>query len=417
MTGTHGDDVLNLSASSDSDFSGFDDEDFVETPRVAQTVEVTSEKVEKRGKSPVKGKKVVKKSNSKSKNVQKSSKSVTDREKPSASTSSKSKSKKQVVNPSLDINSLSRADLLTLKQKLGLIECEPEPEEDYDLVPLAQRPNIHVEIDRDDISDSEEHGSVVAQRIENELFGESEEEWSTPKTKAMDRDKPISPSLARLINLACSTPCDTEGIVSKYKLPENLDKASPPLVNQEVWRIVDKRGHSQDKGLQDVQALLTAALIPVIKLAETVKGSDAKAQCKSYISDALTLMGQVQYNISVKRRYSLRPHINRKYSSLCSVSMPITSKLFGDDVAKDMKLCDSMYNIGTARPWWKSRGSRQSHRPARGGSYYGNSGYGRYQPYQSSYQQRGGRPFRRGFSGGYRGKSSSSSTHTAPSDK
>jgi len=61
---------------------------------------------------------------------------------------------------------------------------------------------------------------------------------------------------------------------------------------------MDREGHSQDKGLQDVQSSLTASMIPIIKLAECIKKSEIKSQCKGLISDALTLMGQVQYNLS-----------------------------------------------------------------------------------------------------------------------
>ena len=64
----------------------------------------------------------------------------------------------------------------------------------------------------------------------NELFSESDkEDWSPPKSKALDKNKPISSSLANLINLSCCTPCDAEGIVLKYKTPENLERPVLPL--------------------------------------------------------------------------------------------------------------------------------------------------------------------------------------------
>jgi len=163
------------------------------------------------------------------------------------------------------------------------------------------------------------------------------------------------------------------------------------VVNTEVCRIIDRKGHSQDKGLQDVQSLLTASMIPIIKLAECIKKSVIKSQCKGLISDALTLMGQVQYNLSVKRRYCIRPHLNRKYASICTVSMPITTKSFGDDVSKYLKACDSLLNIGSNRMWKSKSGQRSSYRPVRGSSYYGAV---RYQPTYQPPQR--GRPFRRG---------------------
>ncbi|KAH3719562.1 hypothetical protein DPMN_062399 [Dreissena polymorpha] len=61
-------------------------------------------------------------------------------------------------------------------------------------------------------------------------------------------------------------------------------------------------------------------------------------------------------------------------------------------------------SVGSGKPWWKSKTLRPTHRPYRGSSNYSNyggAGVGRFQPYP----QRGGRPFRRGLSGGsFRGR-------------
>ena len=46
----------------------------------------------------------------------------------------------------------------------------------------------------------------------------------------------MSESLAKLINLACSAQCDTDNLMDKYKIPEKCEKATPPLINQEVGR-------------------------------------------------------------------------------------------------------------------------------------------------------------------------------------
>jgi len=93
MNHTRREDVLRLS-DSESEFSGFENFEIEETTHMAKTVDVISEK---RNKSPVKGKKVVKKSKK-------------DCEKPSTS-------KKQ--SQSLDFNKLSTGDLQILKENLG----------------------------------------------------------------------------------------------------------------------------------------------------------------------------------------------------------------------------------------------------------------------------------------------------------
>ncbi|KAH3832714.1 hypothetical protein DPMN_106008 [Dreissena polymorpha] len=86
---------------------------------------------------------------------------------------------------------------------------------------------------------------------------ESDEKWSPPKTKSMEKGNCFN--------------------------SWNLDKACPPIVNAEVWRIMDRKGHASDKGLQDLQAILTAAMVPIIKLAEMFNA-------RNIIADAPTLM-------------------------------------------------------------------------------------------------------------------------------
>ena len=40
-----------------------------------------------------------------------------------------------------------------------------------------------------------------------------------------------------------------------------------------------------------------------------------------------------------------RPHLKMKYSNLCSLNTPVTSFLFGDDVQKEIKKCDTSMSI------------------------------------------------------------------------
>ena len=107
-------------------------------------------------------------------------------------------------------------------------------------------------------------------------------------------------------------------------------------------------------------------------------------------------MGQVQYNLSLRRRYMIRPNLKKKYFNLCNINMPITTKLFGDDVARDIKNCETGISI--------AKDSFQSYRPYRGrGNFRGGfvrnqRGSLRYQPYPAQYQQ----GYTRGY-GTYRG--------------
>jgi hypothetical protein len=85
----------------------------------------------------------------------------------------------------------------------------------------------------------------------NAMFGDTKEntdpsdnEWSMPKLKSVVKGDPIVPSLASLINTACTSQCKVDDMMSRYKVPQNCYKLCPPLINSEIWKILDKQeGH------------------------------------------------------------------------------------------------------------------------------------------------------------------------------
>ena len=78
-------------------------------------------------------------------------------------------------------------------------------------------------------------------------------------------------------------------------------------------------------------------MVPMIKLVSLLK-RNLSEEAKSHISDAITLLGQAQFNISIRRRYMIRPYLKTKYSPLCNITTPITNQLFGDDLSRDEKM-------------------------------------------------------------------------------
>ncbi|XP_053402373.1 uncharacterized protein LOC123549154 [Mercenaria mercenaria] len=269
-------------------------------------------------------------------------------------------------------------------------------------------PNIHVEVNPDDISDYEypegtQYDNVntntdVNKQFSNALFNDScnsdpdDGVWELPKLKIPEKGKAVSDTLAKLINVSCTQQCDIDSLLAKYKIPENCEMVNPPLVNQEIWKILDKKAHGQDKILVDIQNLAAIGFAPIIRLAEVFKGQiSCNSEVKSLLSDALTVLGQIQYNLSVQRRYMIRPALKRKYAALCHMSMPITTKLFGDDISKEVKNCesfaylcrDSVRGTGFVRSSNRSRFPRRSY----GGSYGYQAHPSRYQPYPQRGQQ------------------------------
>lgn len=358
-------------------------------------------------------------------------------------------------SPVLDFTKLSENDISKLREVLGINSHQPEFAYDEDITSvfgdsLENMPPIHVEFNPDDLSDGEnlqtrsqnirnsnrncnkqisnELSDALFDAEEGEIIGD--DEWELPRLKAPDKGRSVSETLAKKVNVACTSLCETDSLTSKYKIPQNCDKACPPLVNGEVWKILDKRSQSHDRGLQDIQNLVATGLTPIMKLAELLKPQImANNEAKTLLSDSLTLLGQVQYNLSVRRRYFIRPSLKKKYQSLCSISTPITDKLFGDDISKDIKDCDSSTSLGKEQNFsYRPNRSRGGRFPRRGYSNTGNYGYGyqhsgygsnygygyganmRYQPYPQRGQYR--QPMR-----GRGAKKAATATTTAPNEQ
>ena len=239
---------------------------------------------------------------------------------------------------------------------------------------------------------------AITDDLRNALFEEKDESsqsvssetvaeydlWDLPKLKQPEKGPAISQSLANLINTACTSQCITDSLMDKFKIPENCDKLSAPRVKTEFWKVMNKRAQGYDKYFSDTQNLVAAGMVSVIRLAEAMKGQIASnPEAKDLMTNTLTLMGQIQYNLSIRRRYMIRPHLKKKYQNLCNYNVQITSNLFGDDLAKEIKNCDAAvsvakenYGYGGYRPQ-RSRGYFRGARGQRGGY--------RYQPYPPHY--------------------------------
>ena len=160
-------------------------------------------------------------------------KSVITKPAKSASKPKKSEKKKSTKSKMVDLENLSSKDLELLRKKLGInpthVSVNDEEDEEYRRDFHSQaRPNIHVEMNTNDISDNEIENFPLrnnfSENLQNELFGEEmsddddDDEWLLPKLKAVEKDKPIAKSLASLINTACTNQCATEELLHSLLL-------------------------------------------------------------------------------------------------------------------------------------------------------------------------------------------------------
>jgi hypothetical protein len=51
----------------------------------------------------------------------------------------------------------------------------------------------------------------------------------------------------------------------------------------------------------------------------------------------VTFVGQAQQDLNQRRREGIKPDVNPEYRQLCSSQAPVTTLLFGDDLAKTVK--------------------------------------------------------------------------------
>ena len=144
--------------------------------------------------------------------------------------------------------------------------------------------------------------------------------------------------------------------MEKYKVPSNCEAMCPPAVNEEISADLNKvrRVQSTDKSFKDIQSLVTAELLPVLALTKAVKPFISQVpEVKTYISEILTIFGQVQFNLSLRRRYLMKPFVKSQLSALCNMKTPISTYLFGDDLQKEIKKCETAVKIGKFTPTYR----------------------------------------------------------------
>ena len=373
------DDVLSLNdepnRESSDEFSGF-------SPLRDTSPKLSNSKKKGNSKSAASKGKALKKKTSKTSNKE-------NRNVPAsgAGQSSRGQKKDSDRNPLLDISKLTEQEINQLREKLGIVLPHQQYADAEDIQSifgdsLENLPSLRVEFDPTELSDGENpqnrqnNKRQISSELHDALFeaeeGEIVDEWELPRLKAPEKGIPVSETLAKKVNLACTSQCDVDSLVIKYKIPQNCDRACPPLVNNEVWKIMNKQAQSNDRSIQDIQNLVATGITPIIKLAEVLKPQiRTNAEAKTLLSDSLTLLGQVQFQLSVRRRYFIRPNLRKKYSGLCNISTPISDKLFGDDITKDIKSYDSLSGLGKDQNYFYPRPLRGA---ARGG-YYPRRGY------------------------------------------
>lgn len=194
-----------------------------------------------------------------------------------------------------------------------------------------------------EICDDDDTLSLECQ--DDDLLKEIESDLDN-KEKTADK---VADSMAEIINKRFAQGLSDNKLkerLDKYFRPDNCPNLQVPKVNVEIWKDLPATVKQADVKLASVQRAIvkaTAALAQstqvILKAHTQKKLTDAaiKATVTDQNADAMALLGHACHELSMRRRYALRPHLPKHLTGLCNESVPITSQLFGDNLTASIK--------------------------------------------------------------------------------
>ena len=211
----------------------------------------------------------------------------------------------------------------------------------------------------------EEHKSEAdadIQTLQNELIGEAKPEEGTAEQSKHDDDTllnellkqaesstlvdaEVDPRVASIVNALFRKKMNKETFREMTSdiltaRPKNCEGLSMVQTNSLLWAQFSDRTKIQDKRLQNQQKALVSASAIITKLFDKLvaaKGNPNNLQIPEMLSHAnksLMLLGDINFNMNMFRRNLMKPELKENYKKLCSESVPFTSELFGEDLAK-----------------------------------------------------------------------------------
>ena len=203
------------------------------------------------------------------------------------------------------------------------------------------------------------------------------------------------------------TAAQMETFADKYQRPSNCPTLAPVKINEGIWSVMSTKARTVDSKLQKQQVTMIKAMTAVASAANDVRGAlDGSKQPTEAtfekLVDGLAMIAALNKDLNMKRRFMIKPEINPNFRHLCAPSVPITTRLFGDNVQERIKqqgeANKAFHQILSPRGRGRGRGFR-------GGQY------GQYRPTMnhtaSSVGQdgwMGGRGTSAGSRGSYRGR-------------
>ena len=134
--------------------------------------------------------------------------------------------------------------------------------------------------------------------------------------------------------------------------PSNIPLLHPPRVNECVWELLKAGPRSSDIRMRKIQVRLTRGLVALARLADLLLQHKKKgtvpdlAESLNRALQSFALIANANYEISLRRRETLRGQLNPKFNRLCYPSTPVTENLFGDDITKRVEDINKVQRLG-----------------------------------------------------------------------
>ena len=228
---------------------------------------------------------------------------------------------------------------------------------------------------------TEKPEAAMTSRAADLELGEIPEEQLDPRLAQiahdLSADDDVGPDvmtqLASIFTTLLSSRLSAERLKTKmddYPQPANVPLLQPPRVNDTVWNTLDQASKDLDTRHKKIQLRLIRGLTALARMMEVVlqnKRGGTAPDLSLLLEKGMTafaLLANANYELSLRRRESMRSGLNPRFARLCFPSTPVTTDLFGDevprmveDIQRSHKLERNLANRGR-RGGYQNKGNR-----------------------------------------------------------
>ena len=163
-------------------------------------------------------------------------------------------------------------------------------------------------------------------------------------TQAFTTSKNTSPAIegkiAELIDNMLIGELSAETVkerVKKHPPPENCKFLAVTMMNEEIWDLLPRKSRTVDLAFQRVQEPLLQGISALTKLAGKLVKDINDGKTLDTVMDSVAMLENTNWKLNMKQRELIKPELNPPYTRLCKEDITLSTKLFGDDLAKHLK--------------------------------------------------------------------------------